>query len=79
MGTLGSKARRCGLSAAIALILPDLMSGVDATTVSTASCTCPPISAVRLGELPLKGTCIIGKPAVVLSISAPKCTDEPVP
>ncbi len=60
-------------------ILPALISGVVATTVSTATCTWPPISAVRLGELPLKGTCTMRMPVTVLSISPPKCTEDPVP
>jgi tripartite-type tricarboxylate transporter receptor subunit TctC len=38
-----------------------------------------PISAVRLGELPLKGTCTMRIPVAVLSISPPKCTEDPVP
>ena len=61
------------------LILPALISGVVATTVSTASGTCPPISAVRLSELPSKGTCSARRPVAVLSISPAKCTEDAVP
>ena len=54
-----------------------LTSGVDAP-VSTATLPAHPHQAVA-GELPLNSTCIMRIPVTLLSISPPKCTDDPVP
>ena len=59
--------------------MPLRTSGSDVVIVSNMIGTCPPMTSISAGALPLYGTCCICVPVAALNISAPRCAPAPAP
>src|SRR5262249_37194906 len=79
VGTSGNCATRRAEVTPSARILPLLMYGVDAGTLSNKAAIWPPIKSVSAGAPPLYGMCSSITPVIDLNSSAERCPVEPTP